>query len=48
MELLIGSLIVLALIVIMLLCVVGIYFIILIMAVIKEALEDLIITLKEE
>lgn len=41
MELLIGSLIVLALIIITLLCLVGVYLIILTVANIKETLEDL-------
>lgn len=42
MKLLIGSLIVLALIVITLLCMVGVYLIILTVANIKEALKDLL------
>lgn len=41
MELLIGSLVVLALIIITLLCTVGVYFVILMITNIKEALEDL-------
>lgn len=41
MKLLIGSLIVLCLIVIFLLCMIGFYFIILLIACIKDAIEDL-------